>query len=318
MAAGGGTSGAYAPIIQRRRERAVAGRRKGKYQTDETVGVMDPRGIEPPHRNLAEAIDRSGIERQQFTVLMDVSEKTLNAWIAGNPTRDPQKRLTNGELMRAAHLLKVNIPYLLDLTEDPAQPKGGAPMPGDLGQYERGRRLIRKYLGIAKDPDKAIRPVEGDGDVDEYGNFTETQESGYRVPYITTPNRIGAKPEGVWKFYQDEYMDDAGFTDWMDEVFRVCGDGDSPEDVLPDRALFLTFYLDKEDHSWFMEDYRKRTAGRLGGELEAIPGDYRSLAGVCNTMIDELRRCEQPELVDRACMVVSELYEQIAYKKRGD
>lgn len=296
---------------------AVAGRRKGKYQTNETVGVMDPRGIEPPHRNLAEAIDRSGIERQQFMALMDVSEKTLNAWIAGNPTRDPQKRLTNGELMRAAHLLKVNIPYLLDLTEDPAQPKGGAPMPRDLGQYERGRRYIKRLLSATKDPGAIVKRQLHEDEVDDYGNTTVMAEEGYWVPHVTTPNHIGATPRANWRFYQDEYMDSEGFTDWMDEVFRVCGDGVLPEDVPPDRALFRGSYLSKEDH-WFMEDYRKRTAERLRDELEAIPGDYRSLAGVCNTMIDELRKSDNPELVDHACMVVGELYEQIAYKKRGD
>lgn len=322
----------------------MAGRkRRGKYATDETVGVMDPRGIEPPHRNLAAAIDRSGIERQQFMTLMDVSEKTLNAWIGGSPKRDPQKRLTNGELIRAAHLLRVNIPYLLDLTEDQAQPKDGAPMPGNLGQYEKGRRLLKKYVGIARDPDKVIRFIEHEEDCVVRGDSLDavvTQEQGYQVPRFTTPHRIGAEPAGVWEFYEDEDMAywergdvswanvdeswdesdvDKRLSAWEKELYRVCGLEEHGDEKFP--MSDLLFYLDIRDEKTrpnYIKAYKEQTAARLMREAEAIPGDYRDLAGVCVTMLDELRRNKDPELVDLACMVVGELHERISYSKRGN
>ncbi len=293
----------------------AGGKSKGErrpYWSDESRELWDPRTFEPAHRNLADAIRAQGMTQETFAGALGVSTTTVERWVHGHEKRENGYHLSNGELLQAARLLHCNVPYLLDLTTDPQPATGQDSLPGNIGQYERGRRFVAEWWRMAKDPAKLVRSAE------QEATFADGELGyiyGYEVARVAAPARIGAAPSAAWEFYDDEGRHADGWTDWEEEVFRICGDGEDLPDVpewYEDANLFEVNYLGDEARAWFLKDYRERTAARLRTELLAIPGDYRSLVGVCRTMLDRIERTAAPEEIDRLLMSMTPLYDRAA------
>lgn len=281
------------------------------YRTDESKEWWDPRTFEPAHHNLADAIKAAGMTQDTFAGALGVSTATVERWIHGNGERAAGHHLSNGELLQAARILNCNIAYLLDLTTDPQPTTDEGSLPGNIGQYERGRRFIAEYWTIAKDPAKVLRVEEGVWD-DEAG--IPLLFPGYLSPRITI-SEMGEKLAASWTLCPDYGMDAAEVTDWDEEVFNNIGGDYWTRYGADARNMFMVDWRG-EDHDRLMGEYRERTAERLRAELLAIPGDYRSLIGVCRTMLDRVERTAAPEEADRLAMLMTMLYNRAADSRK--
>lgn len=284
---------------------------KRKYKTDENAGVLDPRHIEPAHNNLRDAISSRELTQKAFAIaFMGTTDSTVERWLKGYGEFKPGYRLTNGELVRASHVLDCSILYLLDLTDESEPPRDAQEAQRLLSGFESRRKALREGYSISKDPSKVAtaflasgRTLNGSAQEEE-DTLEEMPLSGIkgenlqRVVQVDVwqlnhgaGNSFSLETKRLFRMHSGEFV--PSYDRWLIDSIGATGE------YAP---------LTSQTLEW-LESYPRECQKRLQDSLKSIPGDYRSLVGVCKVMIDNIAKSKSEEAIERMCADIVTLYQ---------